>query len=462
MKLLALILLIIPLCLMPFSKKSEEVIYPIYKDGDILEYDGLIYEYDVFSFDENDNVIAPIYDYKEPVDALYHKAYYFDMIHPENYPDINERVFTTQLAHITSETINNNVIYNSYNYGYSIFNPIVGKFYGPEGDVITADYLEYVTSDEEAFEVYLKLKIIKRLNDDKMPGFWWVKGVSDENQREYNIPSRLNGTYVLGIGYSALTGFTNKPTITIMANEPFSLDDDKVSLLSQTLPFLFMPYAISDTTIGVMNIKRNALLLSSALNNSNLGNMHFDYLASLDAGFNNSKIYILSINRLYVSQYYTQVDEFLLLASSFGYIYPLFNNCDIYAVECPQIIKFTENVYYATAACPPDNNNADDFYLNARLCSNFAKPKVLYLGDGHPLAMYISDNKINNFLLAAGFLSELECIIVPEYSSYYVIGNDLYIKLRYLDDMLYHKTRDIKLCELKNDVKVIKLKGNYE
>ena len=41
MKLLALILLIIPLCLMPFSKKEEEVIYPTYKDGDILEYDGV-------------------------------------------------------------------------------------------------------------------------------------------------------------------------------------------------------------------------------------------------------------------------------------------------------------------------------------------------------------------------------------------------------------------------------------
>ena len=162
MKLLALILLIIPLCLMPFSKKEEEVIYPTYKDGDILEYDGLIYEYDVFSFDENDNVIAPIYDYKDPVDALYHKAYYFDMIHPENYPDINERVFTTQLAHITSETVNNNIVYNSYNYGYSIFNPIINKGLGLP-NVITTSYLEDITTDEEAFEVYKKLFILLSL-----------------------------------------------------------------------------------------------------------------------------------------------------------------------------------------------------------------------------------------------------------------------------------------------------------
>ena len=460
MKLLALILLIIPLCLMPFSKKEEEVIYPTYKDGDILEYDGLIYEYDVFSFDENDNIIAPTYDYKDPVDTLYHQAYYFDMIHPENYPDI-----TLGLSDLELWDENG----NSYAYGIEPFSQIntISTWYAPETkeqfyngvDDVIKYRLDYYLNGVMAFETYNKIHYYYKYDDN--PGFWWVKGVGDNKKEKYVIPSKIADKYVIGIGYNAL----NK----VDANAINVLDVDTsnfkgIDLYAGTMPFILMPYAISDASISNLNIERNCLLFPRALDNLVSRNIYFKYMAGYDASFNNvSVIRNLIIDKLHVSQnswnkqdnYYPELD------SSFGYIYPLFNECDLDMIRCPQITQTLDGTYYAhhTYTGYVDSFDGSNFdfseLLTMRLCANNKKPKYLFLAPGGKTIYYVQNGMVQNYLTKDGFCDELEYIFILEgmrgHQTYYE-AKDGYIYFGYKN---YAKT--VKFIKIPPNCKVITL-----
>ena len=457
-------IILLSLLIILISCREEEIVY---QDGDRITYNGVIYEYDIITFTEDRVLDAPTYDYKNPEQAIYHQAYYLDMLHPENYVDISDVYLYGWTKPSKSSTfyefIKASDKFDTDYYGYyesfiskigfldeDLLENIDGKINsGIEGTIYNPLYLWHRGLYQYADETY-SLGTQLALKYGIYPGLWWVVGI-EEGATDVRIPKEINGIEVAGIGYNAI--------------ENINIDTFIVEETDSDIPFIIMPLGINNSKIFTIDINRKTVLSSYAL--SNIGDTYFYFkdLAVVGAGFYNINAKDLEIEHLLIEENFPSPKEGESILAISGYIDPLFKDCEISKVKCPQIITGEYNVYYLY-------NNYGLGIQSIRLCSNGTKPKTLYLGEGYLGLFYIKDSQIKSFIAEQELYSDLENIIIIRSSYmipfYYIPDGKYFVKdnVLYLRQMCYSKNHDsyedaeLKICDVSANVNVLTINTN--
>lgn len=468
-------IILLSLLIILISCKEEEIVY---QDGDRITYNGVIYEYDIITFTEDRVLDAPTYDYKNPEQAIYHQAYYLDMLHPENYVDISDVYLYGWTKPSKSSTfyefIKASDKFDTDYYGYYesfisnigfldgdyVLENIDGKINsGIEGTIYNPLCLWYQPYHNHYDETYSLVGQLV-LENDVYSGLWWVVGIED-GITEVNIPKEIDGFEVAGIGYNAIS---NKHGLSICVEET----DSKI-------PFIIMPLGINNSKLDKMDVHRKTVLSSYAFSNVDMTGPYFKDLAVVGAGFYKVNADNLEIEHLLIDENDSPEYGNSILVIS-GYIDPLFKDCDIKKLKCPQIIVSETNVFYLYS------NNIYGLQ-SIRLCSNGTKPKTLYLGEGYLDQTYIKNSEIKSFIAEQELYSDLENVIIirsPYISShshtpdgkYFIKDNALYLRRVYvafeelgikklsISSNIETKYIDFKLCDISTDVNALTINTN--
>lgn len=352
-----------------------------HEDGDIVTKDGIVYEFDSTSSD------ALVYDYENPADLIYHKAYYLDMIHPERYPKI-EYSYPSELS---DGSIDEKNIVNSKHFAFTI--------------------------DQIRFQ--------HRDIDDLIPGFF-VKSYTDKLKADVEIPDEIDGYPVKGIGYQALKGASFETLVVKSNTNKYKDKDDKSYGFNH---FLVMPYAFSDLenvksikieretsyyyTMSFSNSQIDELILSSkgtylqdaAIYNSIIG--YID-LRTLENTYDFKSAVFFGLTMMYPCIYKTTVDEY---------------------ASTNDLVNIDGNLYRTTYDC---------------WCwvASFKDPTIFYLGsyiaictgriEGNPdevrTYLKIKDNCVLSLYNSDEFKKNIQCVLyeLDDSCPYLVEDNNLY------------------------------------
>lgn len=321
-----------------------------YKNGDIVEKDGITYEY--VDLGENYELFnsLPNYTVDNNDDVVFHARYYIDMVHPEKYPEIVPKYYE---ASWPLQTLQSSHYYSNFIYEYGQLNR--NLFVLKDNKISSPSY-------------YFSLNMMPKVLH---PGFWVKKvDVNNIKSEEILIPSNINGYPIKGIGEKAIDftyidiGLIKKINIIV---ETSIVEDDY---------FHVMPKAIQHFIGESIDFKNNnVIFLPLGLYNCSFYTLNLPNQTTVfDAGFYNCQIRNATIGNFVE---YVSVPEYDVNTTNDQY--PFFT-CYFYAGNYP----FINPPFYLTTI---ENLNCDQFYKASEL--------------GIPNYTFVEDN---NYYLKGSFM----------------------------------------------------------
>ena len=393
---------IILLLLFAISCKEEEVVY---KTGDQVVIDNVVYEYMEPTYNRDDKQInMPIYDYKtvdinDPNRPLYFGAYPIDMIHPENYPYNADNCYMPSYMYFETEEVKEGV--------YSTTDTWYVPYYGNN----------------------LGLELLHSYYYTLIPGFW-VVGLDDyaKDYVKVNIKNNISGFVVLGIAYGAFNN-TKIDELYIEDLDRSEVKEEFVfcySLLRYDLQI--MPYAfsnakingkfISDRPVRIYPLAFNTISSydSTTINFNNTAYLHSQAFYKCKfteyPDFWNSNVHLL-----WPFTFEVIMTQFPFDTGSYTipFIDPPFVDCEFHYVNAYNMFAVDDNeiyYYYETTNSPTLNKAIKVLISNCKdVDGNYSsKPKALSLDIFMLYHSIILDNKYGSYLFDNELNSELENI----------------------------------------------------
>ena len=270
-----------------------------YNDGDIINVDGIKYQY--FKDYSGEYTYIPEFAFQEKDNYQVHSIYFIDMVSALN-KYLNNEYYAWNYNDIN---VSYDDLHDSFNDGTEPFDSSYlrmkdFKFHKPGyyRDFANAHYTPgtYVSNwgyfGEENYKCGLSsiqggfapcnLYLLDRYSTSiidffKTPGFYVVGHAKDMDV--INIPSEVNGYKVKGIGEYAFNNLEKDIEINISKIDSY---------------FNIMPFAInSNNKIVKINSESNLLLLSGAINNAKL-ELKVDKFSAMDAAINSCQVTTLT------------------------------------------------------------------------------------------------------------------------------------------------------------------------
>lgn len=374
----------------------------IYKNGDEVIIDGVVYEFNIPDYflneiDYNHDPI-PVYDYENPTDALYHSAYYIDMLHPESYPKIPSDI--------------NNVEYDS------IFDSANIKY---ENGVINSTAYAYRTND---------------LTKNWFPGFW-IKGYTEEIENDVVIPNDIDNLPIIGIGYNALNGLKinsltfSEPTRIILKDNI----EPKINIRYEALTInelSIMPYAFKDAHIIEINIDRKTFIYQRAFESMSTQHLNFydNEIQMLDAAINDSEINLLTLDTI-SKDYNPEVNSYF--TGMQGFINPLICNSDVQSLKSQ--VKGGYDIFKLRGQLYVGESKIRGIYPISTYRGNVSKSLLYILPTTNIVRGFnIRNNKLDAFFTQDEYLKTVKTIVIDfnddlnAHKNYYLEGKTLFYK----------------------------------
>ena len=395
-----------------------------YKNGDRVTIDGLIYEYNIPSVNEETRLLdAPVYDYKTAdITAedkpIYHSCYPIDMLHPEKY--------VISDSDLSKE--------NWLKYSYQ-----------------AVEYSTCLSLDENYTTITKYFNPVTKCTRDEMAAFpinridknyiwdnpcFWVVGATDELKKpadeeesfiitSIDIPRTIDGVVVAGIGYGALKD------IAVMDIEIESLSSIDLGTgvnvgTTFQIPFYIMPYALNDSIIGHIQDNRATYIYSRAINNVEVHDWHFNRTTFVfDASFYNFRpleVYDKVYDGCAQEESKTISFEYLAYPSTGYNTSPLINgvfvDCDFKGYDNGYRVIYNTNDFYGTIRTEKKDENFDrsDVLFDALLSNYHTEPLLFGASDIVELTLtysflssnYIENKEIKSYITEEALVTKLE------------------------------------------------------
>lgn len=422
-----------------FSCKEDEE--AVFQDGDIVIQDGIIYEYDEPIVHDRYYIEAPIYDYRSPVNAIYHCAYPYDMLNLSNTPILSEE----EMLHILNKpSLSSRIIKTDDNLNYYTPAQYINLFYTRGRTGFRSSY--NFSMDDATSEV----------TNTFLNGFW-VKGYTSKVKDEITIPSSIEGKLVNGIGYNALNG-ANIRKINIISNE-YAIEEEDCENVGTFLlmkkgqrfkDFIIMPNGLANLDLEEFVLDGRLLLFPLAFNNCNIDKFSVsDLIIPSDSSFNSCNIEKLAcfgfdfIYGEWGRDYDDKSKSGYIAFGGNGYINAPFTdtivNIEITSPDFGGVVKYFDAPYFKDHFTIPIQNivDSEEIYMEFSIHPAFYHVRTI-------------NNKMDCYFNRDEFWQNIKILHLYYLEEYELRGNELYMV-----EINDHIPCEILVCEIPENVNII-------